>query len=37
MELRSSLMEEEEKYIPKKAGGHSHSQQCQMLVKGHLG
>lgn len=37
MELRSSLMEEEEEYIPEKARGHSHSQQCQMLVKGRLG
>lgn len=34
MELRSSQMEEEEKYIPEKAGESSHSEQCQILMKG---
>lgn len=34
MELRSSQMEKEEKYISEKAGESCHSEQCQTLMKG---
>lgn len=37
MELRSSLMGEEEKHIPEEAGGHSLVSSVKMRVKGHLG